>query len=237
MNKDLYFIKLIANALRGGQSSIRMNEALEEIHRLGQQPQYRQGYLQFLEFIKKIKEAGNDFSSPPDRRHEDLIQDLILQCGLGLIEGESPEAVLIQKFIEVSPKWNNEHARLRHAVRDAESLPDSIEIIIDIDGKPLKRIPWTDHLVVDTISGVSPGNLSVRLNTGRVLWQGELTTSDLFLSEAFPNEELKLAADTGEDFAKMSRRFHLLDGQLIITVYPEIESGSLEIRIRESAVE
>jgi hypothetical protein len=237
MNKDLYFIKLIANALKGDQSSIRMKKALEEIHRKGQQPEYRQGYLQFLEFMRKIVEARNDFSPLPDRRHEDLIQDLILQFGLGLIESDSPEAVLIQKFIESSPKWKNEQGRLSYAVRDTESVLDSIEIIIDIDGKPLKRIPWSGRLVVDKIGGVSPGNLSIRLNTGRVLWQGELTTSDLFLSEAFPNEELKLAADTGEVFTRMSRRFHLLDGGLIITVYPEIESGSLEIRIRESAVE
>jgi hypothetical protein len=237
MNKDLYFLKLIATALKGDQSSIRLKEALEEIHRMGQQPEYRQGYLQFIEFIRKIIKKDLDNSPQPARQHEDLIQDLVLQFGLGLIESESPETDLIQKFIESNPKWKKEYDRLSYEMQDTETVPEPIEIIFDINGKPLKRIPCPGRLVVDEIGDVSPGILTISLNTGRVLWQGELTARDLFLTEAFPNGDLKLAADTGDDLARVSRKFHVLDGEVTIKVYPEIESGRIEIRIRKSAVE
>ena len=54
MRKDLYFIPLIADALRGAGSEAAMAAALERIVHLGQDGRHRQGYQQFLRFMASL---------------------------------------------------------------------------------------------------------------------------------------------------------------------------------------
>jgi hypothetical protein len=235
MNKDLYFLKLIADALRGDQPRNQIKEALEKIHRLGQKPEYKQGYIQFTEFLKEIIKNDQDLSLQATHEVQDLIYDMILQFSLGLIESESPEHFFIKKLIEFNPQWKKEYDRLTFDVNDDELMPGPIEIIFEINGKQVARIPWTGRMILDEIGGVRPGSLSIRLNTGRVLWEGELTAKDLLFTEAFPDEDLQLAADTGDHKNSVSRILQLLDGELIIRVHPDIEFGRIEVRMEKAS--
>ncbi len=73
------------------------------------------------------------------------------------------------------------------------------------------------------------------LDTGWVIWQGELTERDLIWMAAFPDVPLDLAADTDETSARTTREESLLDGELILRVIPGLESGNIELEYRQAA--
>ena len=88
--------------------------------------------------------------------------------------------------------------------------------------------------IIKEFRNVTPDHYAARMDTGRIIWQGELTEKELIWSAAFPGQALELAADTGEPAARMTREITLLNGELIIRVFPGAESGRLELRIGES---
>jgi len=89
------------------------------------------------------------------------------------------------------------------------------------------------HLPIrKTIRNVKPGPYVIRSNKKSILWRGELAKQELIWPEAFPEQPLKLAADTGEMFSRATREIKLLNDKIIIQVFPEIESGRLEMEIK-----
>ena len=60
------------------------------------------------------------------------------------------------------------------------------------------------------ITGIVPGTYSLRLDTGRLLWTGNLEEKDLIWACAFPTAALPLAADTEEPQGGWSQELKLL---------------------------
>ena len=81
---------------------------------------------------------------------------------------------------------------------------------------------------------MKPGLFILKMDTGRVLWQEELTERDLVWAAAFQGQALDLAADSGEAPARTTREVSLLNGEVIIRVFPGAESGCLELKIKDS---
>jgi len=92
------------------------------------------------------------------------------------------------------------------------------------DAGPLRRFARLDN--------INPGFHSLSLDTGRVLWEGELTESHLLWAVAFPGEPLQMAADTGEAGNRPTLEDDLLDGEMVLRVFPGLEGGSLEVEMR-----
>jgi len=82
-----------------------------------------------------------------------------------------------------------------------------------------------------------PGYFEVKLNTGHILWQGNLIEKDLLWTKAFPERDFELAADTGDTDQPVTKELRLLNDELIIRVFPGIESGRLEIKVREAKLD
>ena len=82
------------------------------------------------------------------------------------------------------------------------------------------------------LDNINPGFHSLSLDTGRVLWEGELTESHLLWAVAFPGEPLPMAADTGEAGNQPTLEEDLLDGEVVLRVFPGLEGGSMEIEMR-----
>ena len=57
MWNDLYFIPLIARALRHPNPKMPLEEAFRRIREIGQQAQYQVGYEQFLQFMEEVAAA------------------------------------------------------------------------------------------------------------------------------------------------------------------------------------
>lgn len=111
-----------------------------------------------------------------------------------------------------------------------------LEIVVERDGEPIdtlqcRRVPVTKH-----VKNVRPGKYVVRLSTGRVIWEEELTVQELVWEHAFPEQPLRLAADTESAVERASREARVLNGEVTIRVFPGAESGSLELKFRGSSV-
>jgi hypothetical protein len=109
---------------------------------------------------------------------------------------------------------------------------NGLEIIIDRNGESIVSIPVKSGPFSERIQNIKPGKYDVRLNSGRILWQGELTARELVWTAAFPEKDMALAADTGAYTEYTTREITLLEGELIIRVIPELESGCIELEKR-----
>jgi len=102
-------------------------------------------------------------------------------------------------------------------------------IILERDEEVLDRFRITGKGPVGTVSGLKPGPYLVRLKTGWILWEGQLSDADLIWRHAFPEEPLPLAAETDQAEIRISREIELLDGELVIRVTPGRTSGRMEL--------
>jgi len=130
-------------------------------------------------------------------------------------------------MIRSRPEWKAEYEQLCAEMREtSHPLPPEITVTREsqlLGMISLDRIPGSG-----SVSNVTPGQYTLALATGRVIWQGVLTEQDLVWRVAFPGRPLDLAADTGEA-AQPTLEIPLLDGELTIRVLPGLESGRIEI--------
>ena len=106
------------------------------------------------------------------------------------------------------------------------------EFSFEKEGKQIGSIPFENRPASKTIKNLKPGLYTITLDTGRILWQDRLTEKDLLWIYAFPEQDLAMAADTGEGKPRTTLEIELLDGEVTIRVFPEIETGRLELEIR-----
>jgi hypothetical protein len=165
MNKDLYFIPILARAFDQADRVEALQKALAEIERLGELEPYRFGLQQFHRFM-----ADASHSQTPG-------------------------------------------------------------LCLEKDGVALAELDPSQAIKEIRIPGMLPGSYSVRLATGRLLWAAKLEKEDLQWAYAFPSEALRLAAESDESRVVCTREFQLLQDEVIVRVYPGIESGTIGIRI------
>jgi hypothetical protein len=234
MSKDLYFLAIIADALRRPEPKSALRPAIEEIKTLGQRPEYQRGFLQFQRFMAEVKKNSEKLSKGPADTVPEEIRYLSLQVASGLLE-ESPKETqaTILDLIRSEPRWQEEFDKICRETAKSKMPPRIPEIIIEKNRETIGLIPC-EHPIIKEFRNVTPALYTARMDMGRIIWQGELTEKDLIWSAAFPGQALELAADTGEPTARMSREIILFDGEVVIRVFPGAENGRLELRIGES---
>lgn len=234
MTKDLYFLPIIADALRKAEPRAALRAAIEQIQTLGRQPEYEQGFLQFQRFMAEVKRSFEKRSQKVEDIVFDVIRGLALQVAADLLEGDQKETQVVLDLIGSQPRWQEEFEKLcgeTSKFKVAQRIP---EIIIEKNGERIASIPCGNLPVTHEIQNVTPGLYTISLDTGRIIWQEELTEQELMWTVAFPEQALDLAADTGEAVERTTREIRLLDGNLIIRVFPEVEGGRLELKISQS---
>ncbi|MFC1814050.1 ThiF family adenylyltransferase [Thermodesulfobacteriota bacterium] len=138
---------------------------------------------------------------------------------------------LLNEYNELFPQWEKDQ------LSTAFKTEEGSEIIIEKTGTRVGTVPLENVIGKESIRNIKPGHYMIRLDNGRIIWQDELSEQELIWTAAFPGEALNLAADTGGITPRMTREIKLLDGDLIIRVYPEIESGRIEIEIKGSDID
>ena len=83
------------------------------------------------------------------------------------------------------------------------------------------------------MSGLVPGAYTLRMAIGRILWEGSLGRQDLEWAAAHPGRPLDLAADTGDELVEPTREYSLLRGELVMKVFPGLETGTMTISVVE----
>lgn len=228
MTNDLYFIPMIADALREVDPEIALMKAIEEIVSLGKRPQYERGFTHFQRFMAEVKKHRERPSQKPEDYAFEVIRRLALQVAGGLLEEDEARAVL--GMTGLKPPWQEELEKLCKETSESEMhrLP---EIIIEKNGECIASIPCETLPVTTEIENVKPGFYAVKLDTGRLIWEEELTEHELLWIYAFPEQALDLAADTEETVERPTREVTLLGEHLIIRVFPGAESGCLQLKI------
>jgi len=84
-----------------------------------------------------------------------------------------------------------------------------------------------------SIKNIIPGEYRLKMETGRIFWKGFITEKDCIWRKAYPGQPLKLAADTGEQELRPTRSVPLLGGMVLLNIYPGVETGVLEIELKE----
>jgi hypothetical protein len=234
MAKDLYFLSIIADALRQPEAEAALRAAIEEIITLGQRPEYEQGFLQFQRFMAEVKGNSEKHSKKPVDIVSDEIRYLSLQVASDLLEENPKEVQAVLDLIASQPRWQEEFENLSRETAKSKMPPKIPEIIVERNGERIGSAPCERLPVTKEIRNVKPGHFAVRLDTGRVIWEEELAEQELIWAAAFPDRALDLAADTGEPAVRMTQEITLLNGELVIRVFPGAESGRLELRIGAS---
>ncbi len=116
----------------------------------------------------------------------------------------------------------------------AMERPSGIEIIIERNDEVTATCSFEQPSGTRSVDGIAPGDYRVKLDTGRVLWEGCLAERDLLWSKAFPGEPLKMAADSGQPIGNPTREISLLEGTVILRVFAGVESGFMEIELKPS---
>lgn len=107
----------------------------------------------------------------------------------------------------------------------------TIAFVIERNSEHFGEIVISPASVSNTIGGITPGRYAIKMSTGRVIWDGLITESDVIWEKAFKGEPLPLAAATGEARRSFSRREILLDGEVLMFVFPGVESGELGLEL------
>ena len=228
MSNDLYFISIIAKALEQKDTEGSLRQAFEEIKSLGEKPEYGQGFQQFQQFMNTVNEQVKDKSSD-DRLRTEIAKQLIVELATDTFEGTDEDKRKALSIIKSNPQWRKEYDQLVAEIEELSQVPESIEILISRDNKPFKSVAFSNIPGSKGIDRITAGVYNIAFATGRVIWEGKLTAQDLIWVEAYPGRPFDLAADTTGLKPEPTKEISVFDGEIIIQIFPSIESGSMKI--------
>ena len=213
MSNELYFISLISEAIQKPQSLIALRKAFERIIEMGEKPAYERGYKQFLRFMKTGLDIHRKMTSYIVGMWEHYAdqQSGFFQAAFNIQQTERAEKIFLETLRRPSEKFE-------------------LELIVTINGEMTASLPMKPFAISHSIINAMPGFYTFQLSTGRFLWMGKLTKRDLFWAYAFPNSDIKLAADTEDSRVEPTKEFGLLDGEIVIHVFPGFDGGCIEIK-------
>jgi hypothetical protein len=229
---NLYFVRLIARAFQQPDLKNALKEAFKQIESLGRRSEHKQDFPQFLRFMAEVKRNCEKVSWESDDYLDAMLHDLSFQLATGLFDGDKDEAKAALSLINSRPHWREHYGMLCEEARKSEGFSGSMEVIVEKDGGLFDSFTIGEKSVTREISNIKPGDYTVKLDTGRVVWQERLNERDLLWVYAFPEYGLRLAADTGDSISLKTRDVLVLDGEGAIRVYPGVESGRLELKFR-----
>ena len=227
MPDDLYFIPILARALKQPRTRAALREAFVEIERLGREPGYERGLAQFHRFMVTARDAERH----ADELHHLIKQDLVIEAAFGMSPGGEEQRRISLELIRSTDAWP-EYEQLRAELARSEASPSRSDLRLVRGTQVVGAVELVAAGPTASIANVGPGSYELILGTGRLLWEGELTAADCIWSAAFPGAPLALAADTEHAERRITQEIPLLEGELTLRVYPGIEAGRLELTWR-----
>ncbi len=229
MTDDLYFIRLLFAALTSEPGVVgRLRTTFRQIIELSKEPRFYRGYAQFLVFMAEVeayhrldrKKTGNYSAQPIDGQGFRGVPRLGSISDLMGVMVEFPEFDELQEALNEELK---EASKERDLVRLLLNRDNSLPVAIDLGSGESGKVE-IPHLI--------PGRYGLSLATGMVIWEDDLTKQDLYWAYALPEEPLRLAADTGDLPERPSRQLEILEGEIVLAVFPGRDCGRMEIQRR-----
>lgn len=231
MTHPLFFIPLIADALAAKDPKKALKQALNTIHTRCQEHPDRPGCDQYRQFMQAILEQWSLQHKITPQMAWDYARDIALNLATGQFETDRLTTQTARTLIHSDPPLRDLCIDLQAelAALDRDQFP--LNLLILKDGQTLSRWPLVSFSSPMKLTPVAPGHYTFELSTGREIGDLTLTARDLLWSEAFPEQDLPLAAAMDDTPPDPTRKVDLLDGKLTITVFPGIESGWIEIEL------
>ena len=225
MAKELYFIPIIAKALQEPHVRRALQKAFRQIERLGTQEEYTEGFKNFELFMSVVYTHW-------DAVITDHVRQLVAEYKIGIFEGTEEERDNLSNIICSRREWRAEYLEICQQEAEGILTQDSFPVIAVTSEKGLtKEITFTEIPGRKSIHDILPGNYRIKLvNTGWMIWEGELTAQELLWSDAYKGENMCVAAgDIKED--PTSEIELLQNGELMLRTYARTEDGRIEIEL------
>ena len=229
--KKLYFIPIIAQALESGDPKKAMQEAFNKIQALGTQPEYKEGFRQFLELVKTAVKPSDEDSEEKIQQIKNATYSLIYDLATDTFEGDEAQKEALINALEGHPQWKAEYERIKNEAQDFLAPETEIEIEV------LRENQIIGSFLISTdpssLGSISPGRYTVRFSNGRVLWEGDVSREDVLWTFAYPEKDLPMAAETEPSQREPTRTISLLDGELLMHIFAGLETGELRFESGE----
>lgn len=229
MNDELSFIPMIAEAFEQSDPKSALRETFERIKNIGRQPERMESFRQFLRFMHEV---AREYSRTGSTGESPVLDDVVASCVKRLTAVErDPEATRTPDI--AGPSVGQEtYERFCATIRDARDRLPIREIIVERNGVVVAGFALEQAPDTHTILNVTPGHYRMCLESGRVLWERDLTDQDLVWAAAYPRRALPMAADSGDSSAEPTHEVSLIGGRVVLCVLPGVESGSIAINWR-----
>jgi hypothetical protein len=221
MSDNLYFISIIAKALQEPDIKKALKKAFREIKKKRREKRYAQGYLNFKLFMDTVCSCHETVTN-------DYIRELIAEHATGTFEGTEQEKKVLTNIICLRPQWMVEYLTICRQEAEEDLTQESFpEIAVLSEEYPARYVSFPKGPARQRLDDILPGNYKLELvNTGWIIWEGQLTGSDLIWTA------LPMAADTKGVKEKHKREIDLLNnGELILRTYAGKLKGSIEIEL------
>ena len=226
-DQRLYFVRILQAALAERDRTQALKIAIEEITSLGKRPEYREGFQNFQNLIRAL-----DDQAVLDR---DLLQDVrseylearTLDILTDTFTGTEDEKRALKGLIQDDPELAHSLELMRKDL--VSRLPERTEVEIEVEKGQLSfglyRLEKGFDRIV--IPGIQPGDYSIKLSTGLLLWEGQLESKQLLWSLAFPGQKLPAAAESRRVDQQTTVTSELMGGEIRLVVLPGLESGTI----------
>lgn len=230
MNRELYFIPIIARAVERRDPLTALRDALTEIEKLGRGLDFAAGYSNFQRFMAEMVRRWAQ--ERVETLETDAARALIVELATDTVEGSEAERRAALSLINSRPAWRCEHEQLLPEVRMSGEPESTARFLLMRGNNVLGRLAIGVAARRRFAVSIPPGHYALMLDSGLLIWEGKLSDRELIWSVAYPGKALDLAADTGETPLQPTVEETLLGGELILRVFPGLENGSLEIEVR-----
>jgi hypothetical protein len=229
MANELFFIPKIAAAFREPSTFASLADAFAAIIRMGRIPAYSEGLAQFEAFMLRVVEGtcGARLGALEDAMASAAMIELVTDA----LAGDALDRQAVVELIHSRPDWIAKFERLDRSRDAAVSLVKQPTLTLALGGRILATLVFDETTLAHSVIAPQPGQYSLSLDTGRLLWEGVLSESELHWTTAFPGQPLDLAAATFEQQSLPSRTISLLMGEVTLRVFPGLEDGRLEIKV------
>lgn len=230
MNRDMYFLPLIAQALGQQDARHALVLAFEEVAALGRRPEYARGHAQFRRFMELVAAHRDDEVCAAVRRGMIALASDTCDAGAGQWDAAFD-------LIAARPGWQSELDDLYTEAQRSKRNVEWLRLVLAKSGRVVRTIGISSNTGTESVSPISPGTYTLGLETGSVLWENTLREADLLWSQSARRRPLKLAAETPGAVAQPTREVSLLGGELSFRVFAGIEAGRIEVEWRGRGVD
>lgn len=232
MNNDLYFIPIIAEALRQKDPEGALRRAFDRIKLLGEQQPYVIGFEQFESFMAVVEaKRSTDHTGLSEANMESTF---LTDLATDTFEGSEDERQKALSLIRSQPQWRREYDTLVGEIHWLNRRPAGIGITIFRENREFGSVIYEEIPDSKAIEDITSGHYRVTFTTGRLIWEGQLTEQELVWTRAFPGRPLELAADTAGWKGNPTKYISALNGEITIRVFAGLESGRIEITLTAS---